>query len=903
MMSLGAAAGCLICALFGVAVKVDTNADAHGTPVVACSFEPSEDLDYDEVPDDWVRRKGSKFPKDVKIGIDCTTGCTGEQSLRIDANGGAAILYSPLTRIDALHTYSFRGKIRTKGLTKDAAAISVSFLNHRRQRIQRYLTPVISGTQEDWVPVEVPAITPLADVRFVVIGCHLLSGDEASISGTAWFDDLIFTRSPGLAIDGKFFTHFLNEDSPVEVTSIVSGLDAGHEYALRLEFFNADGTLLEQHAENLPADAADGPLNDDGMIEARRITWDLPKQRPGYYRMSATLERDGKAHLRESTSLAVMRLVDKRRVRGEFGWSMSTPSKQIDPKMMVDIAAQAGISWIKYPVWSSVRLDDPHATGELAKFFEQLASKQIHTVGLMSDPPELIRQKFARNWLGVSEIFTTQPTVWGPSVEPVVARFSSTIRHWQLGDEHDSSFAGLANLDRTLNATQFEFNRIGLNAEVGIPWQLRSDRPDSPPPSLGFVSVRTDEVQDIPSMVAAWKAQQSGSTSCWALIEPERFKGDAAERANQLVRQMLAAKIADVEAIFVDQIFSGRNGLLNADGSPTDLFLPWRTTALALQDTEYLGEIAFPQGSRNAVFLRDDAENEKEVILVIWRDKPSDLPEEFYLGENVIETDLWGRTKSLPVSSTTKLQTIAVTTLPKILRGCSEPVAQWRLATQFAVGKIKSEYGSHEDRVLGRNTFPLGVSGKVVLETPRRESINVEPKSISDTDTGWQAEPREWTLTAAARESFKLPVFLTLPTDANIGDTQMKLTFTITADRPYRFDVLCPYQVGSGDVTLRVWDRKLPDGRLEIEQEVTNSTSPAEVLDFRCSLMVPGDRRQKVMVTRLGAGVDRKFYYLPSAENFRGKDLRLKLEQEGGGRILNQKWTVGTDWKTEVAAP
>jgi hypothetical protein len=101
-------------------------------------------------------------------------------------------------------------------------------------------------------------------------------------------------------------------------------------------------------------------------------------------------------------------------------------------------------------------------------------------------------------------------------------------------------------------------------------------------------------------------------------------------------------------------------------------------------------------------------------------------------------------------------------------------------------------------------------------------------------------------------------------------------------------------------VSLQVIDRRLPDGRLEIEQIVRNATSPVEVLDFRCSLMVPGSRRQKVQITKLGLGEDHKLYYLPNADEFRGKDLRLKLEQEGGGRIMNHKWTIGTDWQDEA---
>lgn len=294
MLLWGAVAGCLMPSLLGAAVNVDTGEGARGTTVVEYSFEPSDDLDYDQLPDDWVRRKGPKFPKYVKIGIDCAAGSAGGQSLRMDANGGGAILYSPTTRIDSLHTYSFRGKIRTQGLWKDAAVISVSLLNHRLQRIQRFLTPVVGGNQDDWVSVDIPAMTPLADVRFVVIGCHLLSGEEASISGTAWFDELTLSRSPGLSIDGDFFTHFRNDESPVNLTARVSGLDAGHDYFLQLEFFNADGALLEQRRDELTSDDPSGLTPEGQPIDAHRILWKLPKQSPGYYRLTATLHRDGR---------------------------------------------------------------------------------------------------------------------------------------------------------------------------------------------------------------------------------------------------------------------------------------------------------------------------------------------------------------------------------------------------------------------------------------------------------------------------------------------------------------------------------------------------------------------------------------------------------------------------------
>jgi hypothetical protein len=104
------------------------------------------------------------------------------------------------------------------------------------------------------------------------------------------------------------------------------------------------------------------------------------------------------------------------------------------------------------------------------------------------------------------------------------------------------------------------------------------------------------------------------------------------------------------------------------------------------------------------------------------------------------------------------------------------------------------------------------------------------------------------------------------------------------------------YQVGIGDVAVYVTDQRLPDGRLELEQVITNDTSPLEILNFSCSLFVPGRRRQKQLVTKLGKGEDRKLYYIRDAAALRGQELWLRAEQIDGNRVLNFKWTVGKDW-------
>ena len=92
-------------------------------------------------------------------------------------------------------------------------------------------------------------------------------------------------------------------------------------------------------------------------------------------------------------------------------------------------------------------------------------------------------------------------------------------------------------------------------------------------------------------------------------------------------------------------------------------------------------------------------------------------------------------------------------------------------------------------------------------------------------------------------------------------------------------------------------ERKKDDGSLEIEQTIINNTeSPTEVLNFSCSLYIPGRIRQKRFVTKLGKGKDRRIYVVPNADELRGKTLRIRAEQIDGRRVLNKQWKVGINW-------
>ncbi|WP_166831047.1 hypothetical protein [Thalassoroseus pseudoceratinae] len=868
--------------------------------VVSYSFEANEDLDYDDLPDDWTRRRGPEFPHYVPIEIDPKSPAVeGTRSLCIESNGGRAILYSPPQKIDARHTYVFNGFIRTEQLKNDAALISVSFLNHKRQRVQRWLGPAVSGTHADWVPIQLGPLEPNEDVRFVVFGCHLVTSQQVDLGGKAWFDDLSLVQRPRLTFRDDALTHLVGRDRPVRLTTSISGLDelpsriipniAGlslmpfawlkqpAEYTLDLSLMDRSGQVLRSHQIELPTDPPDDVETSDWLPDH---TWTIDPPDYGYYRIRAVLKSNQTPLADFETVLLVLDWAEPS-PQTEFGWSLAEAIPEQRMNDILFLAKQGGIHWLKVPLWSMAYSGGARGNAKLTNFLTDLNANRITPVGILSDPPPDLARKFDGNWAGVSDLFRLKPSVWWPYLEPVAARYSTIIRNWQLGTDRDTSFQGLSNLTETTNTVRKQFRELSGGVQIGIPWDAVTPPPSTQLPGVFFALgnlERSQRGQPDNQPALDW-AEQSRSTRNprWLTLRPlSASSATIDERAADLVRQMVAAKIAGADRIFFGETVDESDGLLTPDGSPTQLFLPWRTAAIALQGATYLGSLQMPYGSKNHVFEHPQG----DVVCVIWNEEP--VIEEFYLGDpsQVVATTVWGEPKDIPSDPQSNRQQLAIGPMPLIVRGCSAPITKWRLAIQFAKGRLPSETGIHEDAIIGRNPFPQGVRGTVTVSGPSE----------------WEIEPGTIPFQLGAGESFRKSMLVTLPLLVTLGPQWTALDFELEADRLYQFRVYRPYTIGLGDIEIRVTDRKLANGTLEVELELINNIKPEAELDFECSLFVPGMKRERVLMTKLGQGTGTKLFTIPNANRYFGKEFWIRAEQLDGRRVLNYRWRIGREW-------
>lgn len=916
---------------------------ANAVEVRRFSFETNEDQDYDGQPDDWTRRCGRGFPIYVKAGIDRQRGAAGKQSLRFDLNGGQAAYYSSLVRVNSSHSYILRANILTSGLEHDAAIVSVSFLDQRRQRISRMLSRPVAGTHKDWQTVWVGPFNPDPEVRFIVLGTHIVESDRRDVRGTVWFDDLWLGSLPQLDLSISSGRHYFSSGEQIFVEAKATGVATTGEHRLKLQLFGTEGQRLSETIIPLKVAAAapakpvpglspapsidphgaiqktsghpdgsdggaDNALGNDGGVGGAFMTphrWNLSQQGYGYFRVHATLERDHLPLLEKETSFVVVPAVEPLK-QGEFGWSIPQQPSRLPLSTLGDVVSQGGVNWIKFPLWSACQLNVKNFDhAGMMQLLDRMEEQGISLVGLLNDPPAVLTDNCGQTCSGVSRIFRLPRSFWYSPLEPLIARYSFRIRNWQLGGEDDNSFIGLTSLPQVLQSVKAEFDRIGNDTRFGIHWDWNQPLPtpsdlDSPlPPSANtptlaaseeavtattsrintygsarnrFLSLSSSNGTTAEELESALHKTKNAGIPRWVLIEALPTGRVSTEgRAADLVRKMLAAKLGGADAIFFNDPFSSQRGILHSDGSPAELFLPWRTTASLLRGATCLGSLDLPQRSLNTVIATPH-----ELVVFAWNEQPT--REEFYLGETLTATDLWGRPLAVDIDSKTGCRIVTVGKTPVILRGCSSPIARWLLSLRFEKGKLRSEYGGHEEAILGMNTFPQGVSAKVTLHMPN----------------DWEVEPSNWTQQFAAGEKFRLPTLLTFPPDASLGRLRPTVDFEISADRQYKFTMHLPYELGLGDLNLRVTCRELPDGRLEVEQRIVNNTKPPEILDFNCTLFIPGQIRQKQVVNKLtpNSDGDKRLYFVPNAASLRGKQLWLRAEQIDGRRVLNYRLRV-----------
>ncbi len=849
--------------------------EAH--EVFHCTFDESWDENYDHWPDRWTRRRGRGYPHYLNIAISDEPSPVGNRCLRIDLDGGGAGVYSPAIEVSPLYCFVLEGWVKTEKLKHDRAWISLTLLDADQRSLESYRSPRVRVT-DGWKKFRIGPVEPQHNgVCLAVVGLHLEPTSRADLRGAALFDDLWVGRLPRMSLSTGSPHNVYFSDEGIEVACEASGYSGDHPM-VEFELEGPLGKNMARTTQRLAGEeSAEQPLITlDGLAEgpvARKgsTQWKPPLDGPGFYRVRATIRGEEMLEHRRELALAV---IDPGEVaaRGEFGWSLPDGDEPLPLHELGKITGHVGINWVKFPLWYGAAADEERIE-KLILFAERLNGQGIEIVGMLNNPPEEISQVFGGSGaLRAADLFTPPADVWYPSIEPVMMRLATRVRWWQLGADRDQSFVGYLRLPEKLAEVKAKLDLIGQDTRLGIGWGWLNAMPEvrayqGEKPSLRFLALSADPPLTHEELAAYLQGMPEFTPYRWVSIEPLPRNGYAlATRAEDLAQRMMTAKIHKAEAIFNPNPFDAETGLMNADGTAGDLLLPWRTMAMALSGTEYLGSVQLPRRSKNHVFAGND-----KTVMIVWNDSP--VQETLYLGEKVVQCDLWGK-RSTPATDGHR-QVIDVGPIPTILTGVNESICRWRMGFRLARDRLPSIFGrEHANSFQLKNAFPRGVAGRVELIAP----------------DVWQVSPKEQSFRLASGEQREYPLNFKFPYNASSGRHEIRLDFEVQADRIYRFSAFRRMDVGMGDVYITVATQLNDQGELEVYQRFVNDTQKR--VSFRCQLFAPGRRRLKSQIIGQGQGRDVQVYRLENGEELVGQTLWLRAEEMNGPRLLNYRFVA-----------
>ncbi len=611
--------------------------------VFRCDFGAQWDSSIERWPDLWTRQRSADHPPYLPARIADDPSPDGGRSLRIDLDGGGACLYSPPFKVTPLFSYVVEASGRTEGLVRDQAYVSLTYFDAKKRPLGTSNSERIGGTT-GWTRLQIaPVAPPGAAADTAVIELHLEPTGRPDLHGSAWFGDVWAGQLPRITVSTNRRDNVYVLPERPTITCTVAGFAADHS-RVSFELQDVAGTALAKHEQRLgltrPATSDSTEGQGDSGQAARpagvvdTVVWSPPVNEPGFYRVTiGIVGRVGIVHQHEVT-LAVMRGQSSPE-SGEFGWTLPTGEGPLGMGDLEGLISQAGVNWVKFPVWTAGA--DTSRMDRIVWLAERLHLQRIELVGLLHQPPaELLHRLSENSHPLAAQIFSAAPDVWRPSLDPVFTSLSLKVRWWQLGLDNDTSFSGYGKAAEQVAQVRRLIARFGQQVYLGVGSSWLSELPKQPQ-AWDFASLSVEPALSEGELSAYLDATAGTKTRRWVVLQPlARDEYSIETRATDLAQRMLAAKMHGAEGIFLPEVFSTAHGLMNDDGSAGELLLPWRTAALALAGSQYLGSLDLAGGSINHIFGRGD-----DVSMFVWNDRPT--REIVYLGENCRRVELWGR--------------------------------------------------------------------------------------------------------------------------------------------------------------------------------------------------------------------------------------------------------------------
>jgi len=832
-----------------------------------CDYGETLDQNYDNWPDYWFRHEGPRYPLYVKAEIVGEASPDSPRSMRVFLDGGSFAASSPGFPISSLFSYQIDLWVKTQNLVNDRVWVSYVIMDSRDKPVATFRSRPLGETPR-WTLLQLgPFEIDVPSAAKATVELHVEADVISDVNAEVWFGGIRVHRMPSLKteLDQALGLYRLpsqpvvncqvsgirDPDTPLDITVLNAQEEAIQKVTLHLDYRKAEGMEV----------SSSDPVFRDQQVLTGQIQWNPAPLNPGFYWLIAKVPWKDNLFREIRRPFVVMETGSGTTVTS-FGWSLPQGAEPLGTRRLGELITQSGVGWVKFPVWFDEQTP-PATLQDVCTLLDRLDNRGIKIIGVLVPPPSVRQSLPPATPNQTVGVLLADKKYWEPSLILSFVKTASMVQFWQIGGDEEHIAATDATLHRCFNQLKEALGQVVAEVRLGVPWRWLEPPPQT---TMAFVSLSQEPPLTAAELEGYLTRDLIVSKDVFALVELrplDRQHYSISARVQDLVLRMATLRRAPGVIGFHPDPFHPDYGLLYPNGAPADLYLPWRTTAEAIGEGQYLGSVLLPGGSSNLIFARGE-----EGLMLVWNDRS--VKENLYLGDEVRITDVWGAT--VPHENTPEGQLFSVDQWPRFVHGVSIPVARWRQEAGIAITRLPSVYGvPHRNRLRWQNTFDRPVSGEVTIVTK----------------PGWLVTPNRFQFHLTRGEKTEREFTVTLPFDAEAGPQPVRLDYRVGTDRVSQFSSYHFVEVGLGDVYVEVTTRLDESGDLIVQQVLVNDTT--DVVSFRCELFVPDRRRQFCLIQGQAPGRNVQTYRFPNGEELIGKTLWLRAEEIGGNRILNYR--------------
>ncbi|MDR1480388.1 MAG: hypothetical protein LBJ00_15740 [Planctomycetaceae bacterium] len=857
-----------------------------GGTIFRTLFDKSSDLDEDAWPDSWTRKRevdrNIQFPDYIDIRIVEYHSQFGNNSLRMSVEGGSAAVFSPKIKVRRGMCYKVSAFVSTENIVFDDVFILASFYGKNGGEPIVTVRSESIKRSEGWRKLEIGTFQADNDkIDSVSVGLLTTQGERRDFNAKVYFTNIEIKESPNIKLSMPNDHHIFTDKSGIEVSCVMTGFDPDQD---KIKFIIEDpfGRLVasrevEMIIGNRPASQFVVPKNDRWSVFEGRATWsNLPINSVGFYRIRVETPKYYKDSLRLPTDIffedslrdtvpLTFVVIERSAVvqDGVFGWNLDgwNLNEIYDRRLQLSLS---GISKLKIPAW--IAGSETERRQQFLKINETFTPLGMQVIGLLSPVPREIQDRIKIGNVNAASIFAIPTTTWTEAIQPVIQENSLLVKNWQLTGDEDLSVINVPNFARRFQEVRRSFDRRELGLGVGVAWDWTQSLPSLAQPvnttSTTSAATKNAERNSNPrDFLSLYVSDQMtaddlernllavSNDNVRKFISLSLLSGgayDLSSRVTDVVRKMVAGKIAGADAVFLSQPVSEQNGVLNSDATPNEIFPAWRTTSILLSGREYLGQVKLPNRSQNYNFVDHFG---GDAVMVIWNDSATaELPvvETLYLGEDVEIIDVWG--KRVVAELLGREQKIVVGQIPIFVRGLDADIVRMRLGFKLGREVIPSRINNEEQIPLtfvNNTNLPANVQFSVV--EPRTDAWRIK-----------SAEPLVLDSGGTGNSSFGIA----LNPQSETGLQKFKIDVATVGAMPRRFAIYDDIYVGERDVRLEFSSRMNRAGNIEVTQAFINDGERER--SYVCRLRVRGREYLQTFIIRQGFGRVEYTYVIPN---------------------------------------